>query len=604
MSQTASAFMHRLVRAVRLATLALMVATVAACGRDDDGSNTVPAEPTVSSSSASGALRLAWTAVAGATSYRIQKRLDGGAWQDDGSPLGPSVLTAERALPESEWARASYRVQACNAAGCGASAEVAPLSVMANSLRYLKASNTGAEDTFGRAVAVSADGSTLAVGAPFEDSGERGTAGTGNDESARNSGAVYVFVRIAGAWSQQAYLKPLDTRYEDRFGASLALSADGSLLAVGAPLENSKETGPDGTGTDNASWDSGAVYVFERSGTTWSQQGSVKASNTGRWDRFGWSVALSGDGATLAVGATGEDSSDAGNGADNSASASGAVYVFERSGAAWTQQAYLKASNIGVADAFGSSVALSADGGTLAVGAPFEASSETGTTGTGSDNGAPNSGAVYVFERSGATWSQQAYLKASNTGAGDLFGTSVGLSADGNLLAVGAPKEDSSETGTAGTGSDEGAKDSGAVYLFARDGGVWSQQAYLKASNTGTNDQFGATVALAADGDLLAVGAALEDGSGTGLSASGSDNDAPDSGAVYVFRRSAAAWAQRSYLKATNAGADDGFGAGIGLSADGALLAVGAPFEGSSDTGVTGTGANDAAKNSGAVYLF
>src|SRR6266705_2453345 len=105
-------------------------------------------------------------------------------------------------------------------------------------------------------------------------------------------------------------------------------------------------------------------------------------------------------------------------------------------------QAYVKASNTGAADEFGFAVALSSDGNTLVVGAPGEASA-----GAETDNSAPSAGAVYVYTRSGAAWSQQAYIKASNPGAGDQFGTSVALSSNGNTLAVGAPGEDSSVTG-------------------------------------------------------------------------------------------------------------------------------------------------------------
>lgn len=181
--------------------------------------------------------------------------------------------------------------------------------------------------------------------------------------------------------------------------------------------------------------------------------GYFKASNTGAIDQFG-SVALSGDGSTLAVGAYGE------------ASNAGAVYVFTRSGSTWSQQAYVKASNIGADDNFGTSVALSGDGNTLAVGAYGEASNATGINGNPADNSASSAGAVYVFTRSGSTWTQQAYVKASNTGAGDLFGTSVALSGDGNTLAVGAYWEDSNATGINGNQADNSASDSGAVYVY------------------------------------------------------------------------------------------------------------------------------------------
>ncbi len=222
-----------------------------------------------------------------------------------------------------------------------------------------------------------------------------------------------------------------------------------------------------------------------------------KASNTGTNDDFSQSVALSGD--TLAVGARGEDSTAqdvGGNQNDNGATYSGAVYVFRRTGTTWLQEAYLKASNSGVDDWFGCSVALSSD--TLAIGAYGEASAAQGVAGNQDDDSAYASGAVYVFRGSGSAWLHEAYLKASNTGASDQFGVSVALS--GDTLAVGAIGEDSAD----GDQADNSASNSGAVYMFRRAGTSWQQEVYLKASSTGADDYFGFSVALS--GDTLAVG--------------------------------------------------------------------------------------------------
>ena len=213
----------------------------------------------------------------------------------------------------------------------------------------------------------------------------------------------------------------------------------------------------------------------------------------------------------MAVGATREASAATGingNGSDNTA---GAVYAFTRSGTVWSQQAYIKASNAGADDHFGQSVALSSDGSTLAVGASAEASAATGINGDGSNNTVIDAGAVYAFTRSGSAWSQQAYIKAGNTGAGDLFGSSVALSSDGSTLAVGASAEASAATGINVGQSDNTAGDAGAVYAFTRSGTAWSQKAYIKAGNTGANDGFGYSVALSSDGSTLAVGAYGED---------------------------------------------------------------------------------------------
>ncbi len=473
-------------------------------------------------------------------------------------------------------------------------------------IEYIKASNTGTFDGFGSSVALSADGNTLAVGATGEDSNATGINGNQADDSAEASGAVYVFTRSGGAWSQQAYIKASNPGTFDGFGSSVALSADGTTLAVGAKWEESSATGINGNQADNSGWLAGAAYVFTRSGATWSQQAYIKASNSGVHDFFGSSVALSADGTTLAVGATREDSNATGingNQADNSAWGSGAVYVFTRDGGTWSQQAYVKASNTGSDDHFGSSVALSADGTTLAVGATWEDSNATGINGNQADS-AWVSGAVYVFTRDGGTWPQQVYIKASNPGMFDDFGSSVALSADGNTLAVGATMEASGATGINGNQADNSAEGSGAVYVFTRDGGTWSQQAYIKASNSGKYDTFGFAVTISADGATLAVGAYVEDSGATGVSGNQADNSATDSGAVYVFTRSGGAWSQQAYVKASNTGVSDNFGKSVALSAGGTTLAVGANREASGATGVSGNQADNSATDSGAVYVY
>ena len=290
-----------------------------------------------------------------------------------------------------------------------------------------------------------------------------------SDTACSTSAAVFTSTQVSAMSSSIGYAKASNTELNDYFGTSVSLSSDGNTLAVGARYEDSNATGIGGDQTNNTVSNSGAVYVFTRSGTTWTQQAYVKASNTGGNDYFGLSVSLSSDGNTLAVGAWGEDSNATGIGGDqtnNTVSYSGAVYVFTRSGTTWTQQAYVKASSTGVNDYFGTSVSLSSDGNTLAVGADGEKSNATGIGGDQTNNTAADSGAVYVFTRSGTTWTQQAYVKASTTGASDNFGSSVSLSSDGNTLAVGADGEQSNATGIGGTESDNTVSNSGAVYLY------------------------------------------------------------------------------------------------------------------------------------------
>jgi len=298
-----------------------------------------------------------------------------------------------------------------------------------------------------------------------------------------------------------------------------------------------------------------------------------------------------------------------------SANDSGAVYVFTPdAAAAFAQQAYIKASNTDAGDVFGNALALSGD--TLAVGANGEASAATGIDGDQSDNSASQAGAAYVFTRDAAgVWSQQAYIKASNTDADDFFGDALALS--GDTLVVGAVGEASAATGIDGDQSDNTAargvfNGAGAAYVFTRDAaGVWSQQAYIKASNTDGIDGFGSSVALS--GDTLVVGANGEASAATGIDGDQSDNTAArggftGAGAAYVFTRDAAGvWSQQAYIKASNTDGIDGFGFSVALSGD--TLAVGALGEASAATGIDGDQSDNTAArgdfaSAGAVYVF
>jgi hypothetical protein len=338
---------------------------------------------------------------------------------------------------------------------------------------YLKASNTGSIDWFGWRVAVF--GNTVVVTALGEASNATGVNGNQGNNSARYSGAAYVFVRDGTNWSQQAYLKASNTggpspgeQSGDQFGDSVAVLGD--TIAIGAAEEDSNADGINGNQSDNSALSSGAVYVFVRNGTNWSQQAYLKASNSGREDDFGFSVALSDN--TLVVGALKEASKATGvngNQSDNSAFQAGAAYVFVRNGTNWSQQAYLKASNpdgLGpipdVGDNFGRSVAIFGD--TVVVGAAGEASNATGVNGNQSDNSAPIAGAAYVFVRSTTNWSQQAYLKPSNTRTYGEFGISLAVS--GDTVVVGADGDFSNATGVNGNQSNTNAPFSGAAYVF------------------------------------------------------------------------------------------------------------------------------------------
>jgi hypothetical protein len=374
---------------------------------------------------------------------------------------------------------------------------------------------------------------------------------SGDTAVVRSSRGAYVFVRQGTDWSFQAALQ-----FPNTYVYEVAISGD--TIVIGTLVSgslNSEYTNP------------GSVYVLVRNGTTWSQQARLRASNATPGDFF-CHVAICGD--TIVVGATEEDSNSVGVNGDQqnkNAPSSGAAYVFTRSGTNWTQQAYLKASNAEAGDVLGYSVAISGD--TVVVGAPGEDSSATEVDGDQSNNGAPDSGAAYVFVREGTNWSQQAYLKAptgvgpvaisgdtavagryvfvrrgtawsrqaylqaSNFEPGDDVGGWRNVAISGDFVVAGAIGEDSNATGINGNQADNSAPDSGAAYVFVRYGTNWIQEAYLKASNTGSGDWFGSMVAVS--GDTIIVGAGSEDSNATLVNGDQNNNSTLDSGAAYIF---------------------------------------------------------------------
>jgi hypothetical protein len=358
----------------------------------------------------------------------------------------------------------------------------------------------------GGKMALSADGNTLAVG---------------GDNDNDNLGATWVFTRSGSTWVQQGP-KLVGTGVADprlvHQGAAVALSADGNTLAIG------------GYGDDNYL---GATWVFTRSGTTWTQQGD-KLVGTGAvatsYVQQGYALALSADGNTLAVGGQQDDNN------------IGATWVFTRSGTTWTQQGpkLVGTGRMGTSSLQGGAVALSADGNTLAVG--------------GSDDN-KEVGATWIFTRSGTSWSQQGPKLVGAGIAGDAAaqGAAVALSADGATLAVGG--------GADGRGT-------GATWIFTRSGTNWSQQGD-KLVGTGGVGRYvlqGHSVALAADGNTLAVGAYA---------------DSNYTGATWVFARSGTSWSQSgSKLVGTGGvGTSIYHGYGVALSADGTTLASGGPTD-------------------------
>ncbi len=375
----------------------------------------------------------------------------------------------------------------------------------------LTASTPDTGDRLGQQVSISGD--TLVVGAP-------GAGGTGS---------AFVFTKSGGNWTEQAVLVASNAEADDLFGKNVDISGDS--IIIGAPLEDSNGTGED----NNENSSAGAAYIFTRTGTTWSQQAYLKPSTPAANDLFGTAVGI--ENGTAVVSANLEDTT-----ADDS----GAAYVFLRNGTTWSQEAIIKASDAAKSDNFGTSLSLS--GEKLAVGA---------------------NGAAYVFSRSGTTWTQDGpAITAGDGDPDDFFGFDVAL--DGDTLAVGSFLEDSNAQGIDGSEADDNAPNSGAVHIFTRGASSWDQQAYIKASDTTDENQFGKRVALL--GNSLAIS---------------SDQRNNKAGAVYYFTRSGTTWTENSIKTANTPADDDLYGSDVAISA-----------------GAIAIGAKGQRSNTGAVYIL
>jgi hypothetical protein len=355
----------------------------------------------------------------------------------------------------------------------------------------LVAPDRATDDKFGWSVAVSGD--TAVVGAPDDDI-----------LANVNAGSAYVFLRSGVTWALQQKLTAPGGLASDFFGISVAVSGDTAL--VGAYQHDIAANG-----------DAGSAYVFLRSGVTWAQQQKLTAADGATNDRFGVSVAVSGD--TAVVGAYHDDTP---------AADAGSAYVFLRSGVTWAQQQKLTGADSATNDRFGVSVAVSGD--TAVVGAAAD------------DTFAGDVGSAYVFLRSGVTWAQQPKLTASDGAAGDRFGTSVAVSGDTAVV------------GAVGDNTPAGA-DAGSAYVFLRSGVTWAQQQKLTASDGAASAFFGSSVAVS--GDTVVVGAYSDD-TPAGV----------DAGSAYVFLRSGVTWALPQKLIAPDGAATELFGSSVAVSGD------------------------------------
>lgn len=326
---------------------------------------------------------------------------------------------------------------------------------------------------------------------------------------ARTNKAAYIYKASDLSWAygqQQANFQPADVGGSDFYGDVLEISNDGNTIAVGCRGEY-------------------AIYIHTRSGSTWSQQQKIEITGvSGYIGRQG--VALSGDGDTLAF-------------SDSTFDGIGRVYVWTRSGSTWSSERVIEYtdadSDLDSSDRFGSSLSLTDNGNTLVIGCFKE------------DQDGSNTGGVYVFTRSGSTWSFQQRLQSNPVIASSEFSNQrhgVGISGDGNYIVVGAGSSNKS-------------------HVFNLSGGTWSQQAILTPSG-GTPGTNAPSVDISQNGDTVIVGVPLSDG------------EASNAGAAYVFTRSSSTWSQQARLNHSTAAASDFFGWDVGISNDGNTAIVSA----------------------------
>ncbi|HEY2719556.1 MAG TPA: IPT/TIG domain-containing protein [Solirubrobacteraceae bacterium] len=402
-----------------------------------------------------------------------------------------------------------------------------PLSVDPLIQKGGKLAGTEAESRFGTSMALSADGSTLIVGAP---------------QANGSTGAAYVFTREGESWVKQAAITPPapttspqgeeqcaeespEEAGECSFGASVAISADGKTALIGDP-------------SPSTTAGSALIYVRAEAGE-WLQQAMLSGDGltSSHEGRFGKSVALSADGNTALVGVP------------SGGNLRGGAWVFARAGTEWSKQtALLDAEAVPLAR-FGRAVALSADGQTALIGGP---------TATGS------TGAAWTFARSGTIWAQQgaALLGGeAELGAGH-FGKSVALSGDGQTALIGAPEAN-------------GAR--GTVWAYGQSGSTFAQQGGALDEGTAAEEgtRFGTSVALSGDGALALIGAPHRSGG---------------FGSVTQWAHAGAEWSLRPQRLGGSEGSGRSYtGASAAFSSDGLVAAIGGPRD---------------AKRMGAAWVF
>jgi hypothetical protein len=432
----------------------------------------------------------------------------------------------------------------------------------------LVANNREATGNYGSVIAISEDGSTMVVGAPNDDTDDTGV------NPVTDAGAAYVYIWNSGTsqwdFQQKLIATGLNARKaSDLFGSAIAISGDTIIVGVGKHSYNLS-----GAGVYSQA---GAAFIYVRSGSTWALQQKIIGSNCYNMDYFGNSVSISGN--TVVVGAY-KHQYDANYA--NALIGAGAAYIFTRTGVTWTEQQKLIPTGTAARnsnDNFGNSVSISGD--TVVIGDVLHDYDANGL------NALTDSGAAFVFTRFGSSWTQQ--QKLSGVDINDRFANdsfSVSVSIYDNTIAVGASSHNYDNNG-----DNPGSSYLGAVFVFTRNGTVWTKQQKLTASLRSLSDYFGSQVKIV--GDRLATSSRFQDFD------SNDANSITDAGAVYLFNRTGNTWTQQQKIVASGTNGrvtTDLFGIDFSLVGDKLVV-------GSTQNDYDINGAN-LISNAGAVYAF
>lgn len=371
----------------------------------------------------------------------------------------------------------------------------------------LAASDFSATAQFGYSVAIDSTGTRVVVGA-------NQTEPTG----VSNSGGCYIFIRNGSTWTQEAVLVPSGVLTSSFYGNAVAIDSTGTRVVL--------------TSSNIAATNKGSVCIFLRTGTTWAQEAIFTASDTAAGDYFGSAVSMTSDGSRIIVGA---------HSASNGSISCGAAYIFSRTGTTWTQEKKMQPSDANGNDKYGYAVSISGDGSRAIIGAYSKTVNVAAQ------------GEIYIWVRSGTSWSQELALAGPVSTVQMRFGYSVSMDNTGTRVAIGAYSNNVSAVST------------GTTYIYLRTGTTWAQEANLSASDYTANMNFGYSVSISSDGSRVLVGAS-----------NGNSNTVTTSGIAYTFTRNGTTWTQESKMQPSDPLATGMYGAAVALAANSIRAAIGA----------------------------